>query len=392
MSEFSLTNISTNKKHLLFWIFYVMVHYILKLVEVFWAEPLRFFVDAILKYGLSICIFYLNLKFIFPFFLKRKKVFAFFFIQILILFTNGLIRFFFYGKIFVLFGFYNFYEYSLKETIIISIWWWLQYTIFATCYFIAQQLVLKQAELRIAENEKYKLQIEITKLEDYNTQVEKEKLQAELNFLRAQINPHFLQNCLNFIYSDTRKTNPNAADAVMLLSTIMRYSVADNAATGGMALLKDEISQVENVIQIHQLRFEQKLNISFNKEGQFEHKQIVPMILLTLVENLIKYGDLNNSKYPAKINCEVDENERKILFTASNKKAYTNDVISTGLGLKNIRERLSLIWGDNFTLQKEETDDYYTVKLCMPYTAIQDNINNTPKLNGSILNPKPLNT
>jgi two-component system, LytTR family, sensor kinase len=159
-----------------------------------------------------------------------------------------------------------------------------------------------------------------------------------------------------------------------------------------MALLKEEITQLENIIKIHQLRFEQKLNISFNKEGQFEHKQIVPMILLTLVENLIKYGDLNNSKYPAKINCEVDENERKILFTASNKKAYTNDVISTGLGLKNIRERLSLIWGDNFTLQKEETDDYYTVKLCMPYTAIQDNINNTPKLNGSILNPKPLNT
>jgi two-component system, LytTR family, sensor kinase len=387
MNDFSLINISLNKKHLLFWIFYVMVHYILKLVEVFWAEPLRFFVDAILKYGLSICIFYLNLKFIFPFFLKRKKILIFFVIQIFILIANGLIRFFFYSKAFILFGFYSSYEYSLKETIIISIWWWLQYTIFATGYYIAQQLVLKQEELRIAENEKLKLQIEIAKLEDYNTQVEKEKLQADLNFLRAQINPHFLQNCLNFIYSDTRKTNPNAADAVMLLSTIMRYSVSDNAATGGMALLKDEINQLENVIQIHQLRFEQKLNIIFTKEKEelFEHKQIVPMILLTLIENLIKYGDLNDSNYPAKIDCKVDENEKKIFFTTSNKKAYASGVISTGLGLKNIRERLSLIWNDNFTLQKEEADDYYTVKLCMPYTAIQENIKTTPKLNLSTL-------
>jgi two-component system, LytTR family, sensor kinase len=181
----------------------------------------------------------------------------------------------------------------------------------------------------------------------------------------------------------------------MLLSTIMRYSVADNTATGGMTLLKDEISQVENVIQIHQLRFEQKLNISFNKEGQFEYKQIVPMILLTLVENLIKYGDLNDSQHPAKIDCRIDEKEKKVLFTTHNKKAYAVGVISTGLGLKNIRERLSLIWGDNFTLQKEETDDYYTVKLCMPYVEIQGNIDNikeVTKLNPSALNPKPLNT
>ena len=362
---------STTKKHLFFWIFYVSVHYILKLVEVFWAEPLRFFVDAILKYGLSICIFYLNLKFIFPFFLKRKKIFIFFVIQIFILSANGLIRFFFYSKIFIFFGFYNSYEYSLKETIIISIWWWLQYTIFATGYYTAKQLVLKQDELRITENEKFKLEIEISNLEEKNARIENEKKQSDLNFLRAQINPHFLQNCLNFVYSDTRKTNPNAADAVMLLSTIMRYSVADNTATGGMALLKDEINQIENVIQIHQLRFEQKLNISFNKDGKFERKQIVPMILLTLVENLIKYGDLNNSQYPAKIDCSIDEKEMKIYFKTSNKKAYTKEINSTGLGLKNIRERLSLIWNNNFSLQKEETEDnWYIVKLSMPYTAI----------------------
>jgi two-component system, LytTR family, sensor kinase len=205
-----------------------------------------------------------------------------------------------------------------------------------------------------------------------NTKQNKE-LQQSNALLKSQLlqsDPHFLQNCLNFIYSDTRKTNPNAADAVLLLSTIMRYSVADNAATGGMALLQDEINQVENIIQIHQLRFEQKLNIRFNKEGQFEHKQIVPMILLTLVENLIKYGDLNNNEHPGIIECSINEKEKKIFFSASNKKAYATEIISTGLGLKNIRERLSLIWKDNFTLQKEEMNDYYIVKLSMPYIKV----------------------
>jgi two-component system, LytTR family, sensor kinase len=266
---------------------------------------------------------------------------------------------------------------SISSLFIDSIIFYLQFGLYAIGYYFI-----------VRNSQKHKV---IKELEGHNMTLKQSLLQSDLNFLRAQINPHFLQNCLNFIYSDTRKTNPNAADAVMLLSTIMRYSVADNTSTGGMALLKDEINQVENVIQIHQLRFEQQLNIKFNKEGQFEHRQIVPMILLTLVENLIKYGDLNNSQHPAKIDCEVDENERKILFTASNKKAYTNDVISTGLGLKNIRERLSLIWGDNFTLQKEETDDYYTVKLCMPYTEIKDNINKMTKINLPGLNPKPLN-
>jgi hypothetical protein len=155
MANSPLINISTNKKHLLFWFLYVLLHYILKLVETFWTAPLHLFVEAILKYGLSICIFYLNLKVIFPFFLKKQKIFIFFAFQILILITNGLIRFFFYNNLFVFFRFYNSYEYSLKETIIISIWWWLQYTIFATGYFIAQKLLKKQEELRIAENEKF---------------------------------------------------------------------------------------------------------------------------------------------------------------------------------------------------------------------------------------------
>ncbi len=253
----------------------------------------------------------------------------------------------------------------------------IHFSILALGYFYFERSLLNQRKSLLTEKnilltEKKNIESEnkILLLQDDKAALEIKLRQSDLNFLRAQINPHFLQNCLNFLYSDTRKTNPNAADAILLLSNIMRYSVADNSATGGMALLTDEINQVENVIQIHQLRFEKKLQIAFSKEGNYEHKQIAPMILLTLVENLIKYGDLNNNQHPAKIDCSINDKEKKVFFTTSNKKAYSTELISTGLGLKNVRERLSLIWGDNFTLEKEESENYYTVKLCMPYTDI----------------------
>ncbi len=254
---------------------------------------------------------------------------------------------------------------------------YIRFTLYALgCFYFERSLLnqrknlLQEKNIILTEKKNIESENKILLLQDDKAALEIKLRQSDLNFLRAQINPHFLQNCLNFLYSDTRKTNPNAADAILLLSNIMRYSVADNSATGGMALLTDEITHVENVIQIHQLRFEKKLQIAFNKEGNYEHKQIAPMILLTLVENLIKYGDLNNSQDPAKIDCSINEKEKKVFFTTTNKKAYPTEIISTGLGLKNIRERLSLIWGDNFTLEKEETENYYTVKLCMPYIDI----------------------
>ena len=143
---------------------------------------------------------------------------------------------------------------------------YIRFSLYALGYFYFELSLLNQRKTLLSEKniiltEKKNIESEnkILLLQDDKAALEIKLRQSDLNFLRAQINPHFLQNCLNFLYSDTRKTNPNAADAILLLSNIMRYSVADNSATGGMALLTDEITHVENVIQIHQLRFEKKI-------------------------------------------------------------------------------------------------------------------------------------
>lgn len=315
------------------------------------------FYEAVYYLGFIGIFFYLNF-FIFAAFLeqKRKKFFFFF-----------LFLFFFFLLISLAFAYYEYQTFFKKNGNTSLLVYLLYRSLIAFAYF----LIISGTSTAYwsIRNNKKKDQKNIELQRDKNL-LQSQLLQSELNFLRAQINPHFLQNCLNFIYSDTRKTNPNAADAVLLLSNIMRYSVADNSATEGMALLKDEITQVENVIQIHQLRFKEKLHIVFNKEGNFEHKQIVPMILLTLVENLIKYGDLNDSRQPARIDCRIAEKENKIYFSTTNKKVYSNKIISTGLGLKNIRDRLNLICEDNFTLEKEETEDWYIVNLLMPYKNV----------------------
>lgn len=341
-----------NKYHLYYWLFFSLIILILD----YWGYGTRFNILRELTVILiEIWIFYsflfslINLK-ADNFFSFFKSFFFFlfsFFITLCLNYFRGLVAKYYGINIFT----------SRSEFIYDSIVFYIQFGLYSIGYFLI---------IRNSINHKRKEII----LEQKNLNLQKNVIQSELNFLRAQINPHFLQNCLNFIYSDTRKTNPNAADAVLLLSNIMRYSVADNSATEGMALLKDEITQVENVIQIHQLRFKEKLHIVFNKEGNFEHKQIVPMILLTLAENLIKYGDLNDSRQPARIDCRIAEKENKIYFSTTNKKVYSNKIISTGLGLKNIRDRLNLICEDNFTLEKEETEDWYIVKLLMPYKNV----------------------
>jgi len=281
-------------------------------------------------------------------------------------------------------GLYEFAE-SKYKTVSYSLWdYWVnlltfytRFSLYSLGYFFFERSLINQR--KAAQQEKSIILTQNKNLENENKilllQEEKAKLnnqlfQSETNFLRAQINPHFLQNCLNFLYSDTRKTNPDAAEAILLLSDLMRYSVADNSNTGGMAMLEDELNQVGSIIKIHQLRFKESLNIVFIKEGDTAQKRVVPMILLTLVENLIKYADLNDSHNPARIQCNVKEHEKRVLFTTVNKKAFASAKTSSGLGFKNIRDRLTLIWGNDFTLDIADANGYFMVTLVMPYTDV----------------------
>ena len=198
-------------------------------------------------------------------------------------------------------------------------------------------------------------------LEEQKMQLEVEKSQANLNFLKAQINPHFLHNTLNFLYAKSLPYSQELSEGILTLSDIMRYALSEDNTKDGKAPLKDEIEHVRNVIKINQLRFSNNLNVNFEVNGVVNGAMIIPFVLITLVENAFKHGDLKNVDNPIVIRLTIQGNT--LHFHCRNKKKSGPKEISTGVGLDNIRKRLEMAYGDRVSLDIKDGSDMYTTEL-----------------------------
>lgn len=228
------------------------------------------------------------------------------------------------------------------------------YTV-ATVLYIGISLLI--AYLTFLRDEKKQRKI----LEEQKLQLEVEKSAANFNFLKAQINPHFLHNTLNFLYAKSLPYSAELSEGILTLSDIMRYALSESTARDGKAPLKDEIEHVRNVIKINQLRFSNNLNVQFDVEGVVNGATIIPFVLITLVENAFKHGDLKSVAEPIVINLKVDKNS--IYFYCRNKKKSGPKELSTGIGLENIKKRLELAYGKNHTFTVKDEADFYTTEL-----------------------------
>jgi two-component system LytT family sensor kinase len=198
-------------------------------------------------------------------------------------------------------------------------------------------------------------------LEAQKLELEAERSQANFNFLKAQINPHFLHNTLNFLYAKSLPYSEELSEGILTLSDIMRYALSEGNASDGQTLLKDEIEHVRNVIKINQLRFSNNLNVQFNVNGVVNGWTIIPFVLITLVENAFKHGDLKNTESPIVVNLDIESD--RIFFFCKNKKKTGPKELSTGIGLENIRKRLELAYGSNHKLNIIDQDEFYTTEL-----------------------------
>ena len=198
-------------------------------------------------------------------------------------------------------------------------------------------------------------------LEEQKMQLEVEKSQANFNFLKAQINPHFLHNTLNFLYSKALPLSAELSEGILTLSDIMRYALSEGNARDGKAPLPDEIEHVRNVIKIQQLRFNNNLNVQLSVEGVLNGATIIPFVLITLVENAFKHGDLKNMEHPIVIKVAVDG--KKLYFYCRNKKKAGPKELSTGIGLDNIKKRLDLAYEKNYRFLVKDDADFYTTEL-----------------------------
>jgi LytS/YehU family sensor histidine kinase len=218
-------------------------------------------------------------------------------------------------------------------------------------------LALLVAYLTYLRDEKKQRKI----LEEQKLQLEVEKSQANFNFLKAQINPHFLHNTLNFLYAKSLPYSPELSEGILTLSDIMRYALNEDTTKDGKAPLKDEIEHVRNVIKIQQLRFSNKLNVQFDVEGVINSATIIPFVLITLVENAFKHGDLKMTDDPIVIKVTIKENQ--LYFYCRNKKKAGPKELSTGIGLENIKKRLELAYGKNYSFNVKDEGEFYTTEL-----------------------------
>jgi hypothetical protein len=203
----------------------------------------------------------------------------------------------------------------------------------------------------------------ILKISNRWRQSEKEKLNAELSYLKAQINPHFLFNTLNSIYSLAIEKSDQTPAAVVKLSGMMRYVISD--AGHHHVPLSKEIEYIRNYIELQKLRFGNSVPLSFTVTGTPAGDQIAPLILISFVENAFKHGV--NAAEDADIRITVDITPHQLKFTSFNNKVTVQEMPEEkgGLGIDNTRKRLQLLYPGRHTLEITDDPYYFSVSLLL---------------------------
>lgn len=189
---------------------------------------------------------------------------------------------------------------------------------------------------------------------------EARKTKAELSFLKAQINPHFLFNTLNNIYSLAITRSDRTAMSIMKLSNMLRYVTEETR--DDYVLLESEIDCLRDYIDLQKLRLTSKTKVNFSVNGNPGIKCIAPLVLLPFLENAFKYGVSNHEA--SEITILLSTSEKYIHFYCSNKLFSTfQELNDTGIGIANTRQRLDHLYPDKYELQISEHNGAYSISL-----------------------------
>lgn len=192
---------------------------------------------------------------------------------------------------------------------------------------------------------------------------EKEKLQKEmeLNYLKAQVNPHFLFNSLNSIYSLSRKQSLETPDLVMQLSELLRYQLESSKKE--TVLLKEELEFIENYLLLEEKRLSKRCTIEFLIDGDVSGLRISPMLLIPFVENAVKHGAQSTNEQST-IDISATIKNSTLHFCVDNSKPHkVSSLKRTELGLENVRRRLNLLYPNSHVLEIDDKEEKYHVNL-----------------------------
>ncbi|HWN88243.1 MAG TPA: histidine kinase [Chitinophagaceae bacterium] len=201
--------------------------------------------------------------------------------------------------------------------------------------------------------------------EKLRKELENQKLKAELSFLKMQVNPHFLFNALNNIYSlAVMEKSKKTGESIMKLSDLMRYVLYEKEDEENKVSLEKEIRHINSYIDLEKLRHLGDVNINFSIEGSINGKRVAPLLLFPLIENACKHGILTDTQKPVDIHLKT--NDQHLDFTIENYiNTYEKDKTG-GIGIQNVQKRLELLYGKKYFLDVNQNGEKFIVHLHLP--------------------------
>ncbi|MHB9141623.1 MAG: sensor histidine kinase, partial [Paludibacter sp.] len=191
-------------------------------------------------------------------------------------------------------------------------------------------------------------------------ELEKLQLNTELQFLKAQMSPHFLFNSINNIYSLVLLKSDKAPEALMKLSELLRYSLYD---CHDKVSLQQEIEAIESYIELFKLKYEEAVRLEFINTVETTDYQIEPLLYIPLLENALKYSGIGTNP-EAFVHLNLMKKDNLLIFQVRNSKGTHNKIQeASGIGLANIKKRLENIYPNRYVLSILEDEDKFDVTL-----------------------------
>lgn len=192
-------------------------------------------------------------------------------------------------------------------------------------------------------------------------QLKHEKEKTELLHLKSQVNPHFFFNTLNNLYALVGKDSEKARQMILKLSDMMRYSVYEGQKE--WVTLEQEVEYLKNYIELHKMRYQKEMDITFTQDIQEEGYKIMPLLFIILLENAFKHGAENLEK-DAYIRINMIANQKVINFSTENNYDESPETkTGEGIGLKNLKRRLELAYPKKHFLKTSNADGIYKAQL-----------------------------
>jgi len=191
--------------------------------------------------------------------------------------------------------------------------------------------------------------------------LEATQLKTGLQFLKAQIQPHFFFNTLNNLYALTLEKSKQAPEVVLKLSEIMEYILYD-AKEPKIRLIK-EINYIQNYIDLEKLRFGDKIKVQINMQGDIEAQSVPSLLFLPFIENCFKHGTLDNNELNILIDFEITQTNLLKFTVINNYNLFTQDKKNHGIGNKNVLRRLELLYDNRYTFKTKTEGQNYIVEL-----------------------------